>query len=239
MLIKTVDLIKYQLQGVQLLLWAIQLNETVKERYYSRFCFHETVKENYISRFCFHKTVKENIWFQESVAEDRKPHLETRRTEEWNNKGDQNKSSSSLNLIRWPQKIIIGIILTEFDQVTYFFEAETELLCTPNYALFPFNTHSCQVAVSPSNMVLFVDNIWQYCSQATAGRLIRRGLIISDFMVAIICRWAAGPRARRSCSSWQTRRWRVRWCWSHFLLLYPFPWPCKLETNITICKCWS
>ena len=54
---------------------------------------------------------------------------------------------------------IIGIILTEFDQVTYFFEAETELLCTPNYALFPFNTHSCQVAVSPSNMVLFVDNI--------------------------------------------------------------------------------
>ena len=33
-------------------------------------------------------------------------------------------------------------------QVTYFFEAETELLCPANYALFPFNIHSCEVAVS-------------------------------------------------------------------------------------------
>ena len=35
-------------------------------------------------------------------------------------------------------------------QVVYFFEAETELLCPPNYALFPFNTHSCEIAVSSS-----------------------------------------------------------------------------------------
>jgi len=32
-------------------------------------------------------------------------------------------------------------------KVTYFFEAETELLCPANYALFPFNIHSCEVAV--------------------------------------------------------------------------------------------
>ena len=195
MLIKTVDLIKYQLQGVQLLLWAIQLNETVKEKYYSRFCFD--------------KTVKEKILFQESFAEDRKPHLETRRTEEWNNKGDQNKSSSSLNLIRWPQKIIIGIILTEFDQVTYFFEAETELLCTPNYALFPFNTHSCQVAVSE------IHSAGSLSANITCHKLTRE--IIWHISSQLCSLSLQHPLHSSGCKSFQYGLVR----WQHLTTLFP------------------
>lgn len=44
-------------------------------------------------------------------------------------------------------------------KVSFYFEAETEMICNPHYSDFPFNYHSCKIEVSSNCSIFFLAQV--------------------------------------------------------------------------------